>query len=249
MSRNAWIIFTVICVLLLGGLVMMSRGSRVDVSEIDQFKALPASEDSGNIADWTKGSSNPKVVIVEYADFQCPGCASASPTLDQVVNKYSDHVQLIFRHFPLTNIHPHARAAAAAAESAGKQGKFWQMHDRLFANQSEWAQASGATRTDIFADYAEALGLDREQFINDLTDSNVTAKINFDGALGREIGVNSTPSIYIDGELVEQFYTDDRIVPQGTEGAAQIWTNADAMGKLLIEPKLREAGVELDSAE
>lgn len=249
MSRNAWIVFTIICVLLLGGLIMMSRSNRVDVSDVNQFEAQPASDDNGNIADWTKGSNNPKLTIVEYADFQCPGCSSASPVLSQVVDKYGDHVQLIYRHFPLTNIHPHARAAAAASEAAGKQGKFWEMHDRLFENQSEWSQASGSNRADIFGDYAEALGLNREQFINDLTSSDITAKINFDGALGRKAGVNSTPSIYVDGKLVEDWYKDDNIVPAGTEGAAQVWTSAEAIGKLLIEPKLREAGVELNGSD
>lgn len=249
MSRNAWIIFIAICAVLLGALVMMSRGNRVDVAEVNHLEVQAKSDDNGNIADWTKGSKNPKVTIIEYADFQCPGCASASPVLNDVVSKYGDHVQLIYRHFPLTNIHPHARAAAAAAESAGKQGRFWQMHDQLFQNQSEWSQASGTNRTNIFANYAEALDIDREQFINDLTSDDITAKINFDGALGRKVGVSGTPSIYIDGELVESWYKDDKITPQGTEGAAQIWTSADAMGKLLIEPKLREAGVKLDDSK
>lgn len=247
MTAKTWGIFIAICVLLIGGLVWMSRGSRIDVSGVNQHQAQSGSEASGEIADWTKGSDDPKVVIVEYADFQCPGCRSAAPVLNEVVDKYGEHVQLIYRHFPLTNIHPHARAAAAAAESAGKQGKFWEMHDLLFENQSEWSNASGTTRTDIFASYADRLDLDREQFIFGLTASEVTSKINYDTALGRELGVNSTPTIYIDGEKVEQYYRGDEIVSQGTEGAAQIWTNAEAMGKLLIEPKLREAGVDLDN--
>lgn len=246
MTAKTWAIFAAICVLLIGGLVWMSRDNRIDVSNINSHQAQPGTEASGEIPDWTKGSDDPKVVIVEYADFQCPGCANSSPTLSQVASQYGDHVQLIFRHFPLTNIHPHSRAAAAATEAAGKQGKFWEMHDRLFASQGEWSNASGATRTDIFADYAETLGLDREKFVEDLTSRDIVAKINYDVALGRELGVNGTPAIYVDGEKIEQWYKDDKLVSQNTEGAAQIWTNADAFGKLIIEPRLRDAGVKLD---
>ncbi len=246
MSRNTWIIFAVICAALIGGLIVMSRGNRVDVSDVNPHQALAASEASGNIADWTKGSDEPKVVIVEFADFQCPGCRSAQPVLDQVIATYGEHVQLIYRHFPLSSIHPNARAAAAAAEAAGKQGKFWEMHNQLFTQQSEWSSASGTTRTDLFTNYAIMLGVNRDQFIDDLTSDAIATKINFDAALGRDLGITGTPAIYIDGEELSGYYKDDAIVPQGTEGAAQLWTNAEALGKLVIEPKLRDAGVKLD---
>lgn len=245
MTRNAWIIFAVICAVLLGGLIWASRGDRVDVSEVDPHVALEASEASGNIADWTKGSQDPKIVIVEYADFQCPGCQNAAPVLNQVIAQYGEHVQLVYRHFPLSNIHPNARAAAAAAEAAGKQGKFWEMHERLYTNQSDWAQASGTARTNQFADYAVMLGVDREQFEQDIVNPEISKKISFDAAIGRDIGVSSTPTIFVDGDQLDEWFVGDEIVPQGTEGARQVWTDAEAIGKLIIEPKLREAGVEL----
>lgn len=245
MTRTTWIIFAVICAALLGGLIFMSQGNRIDVSNIEQHKALAATEDSGNIADQTKGTTKPKVVIVEYADFQCPGCNSASSVMNDVADTYRDHVQLIYRHFPLSTIHPNARAAAAAAEAAGKQGKFWQMHDKLFASQNEWSQANGTVRSDIFAGYADVLGLNREQFLNDMTSDAIAAKIDFDAALGRAAGVTGTPAIFVDGGQIEGLYKGDKIVTQGTEGAAQLWTNAEAFGKLVIEPKLRDAGVDI----
>lgn len=245
MSRNTWIIFIAICVVLIGALVVMSRGNRIDVSDVNPHQAQVASEASGNIADWTKGSDDPKVVIVEFADFQCPGCRNAFPVLNDVMAKYSEHVQLVYRHFPLSSIHPNARAAAAASEAAGKQGQFWGMHGLLFENQSEWSQASGTTRTDLFANYADTLSIDRDKFIEDLTSAEISSKINFDVALGRDLDVSSTPTIFVDGEILDGWFKDEQIVPQNTEGAAQIWTNSAAFGKLIIEPKLREAGVEL----
>lgn len=227
----------------------MSRGNRIDVSDVNAHQALAASEASGNIADWTKGSNEPKVVIVEFADFQCPGCRNAFPVLNDVMSRYGEHVQLIYRHFPLSSIHPNARAAAAAAEAAGKQGKFWDMHSKLFESQNEWAQANGTTRTDLFANYASALSIDREKFIEDITSSDISSKINFDIALGRDLGVDSTPTLYVDGKLLDEWYKDEQLVPQNTEGAAQVWTNSAALGKLIIEPKLRDAGVDLSKLE
>src|SRR5690606_20420980 len=118
-----------------------------------------AEERNGQIGDNVLGNPDAKVVIFEYGDYQCPGCASAAPILDEVTQKYSDNVALVYRHFPLSTIHPNARAAAAAAEAAGLQDKYWQMHNKLYASQNEWGNLSGAQRTDMFEVYARELGL------------------------------------------------------------------------------------------
>lgn len=87
----------------------------------------------------TKGSENPKVIIVEFSDFQCPACAGFTPFMEQVLNDYPENVALQYRHFPLDMIHPYADAAARAAEAAAAQGKFWEMHDLLFERQQDWS--------------------------------------------------------------------------------------------------------------
>src|SRR4051812_16240717 len=118
MSGKGWIIFGAICVVLFGGLVFWSGRDRVDVSSVDTNKIQPASSDSGNIGDHVFGNKDAKVVLMEYGDFQCPGCGSAHPTVKALSEKYKDQLAFVFRNFPLTSIHPNARAAAAAVETA-----------------------------------------------------------------------------------------------------------------------------------
>ncbi len=97
-----------------------------------------ATNDNGNIADHEFGGADAKVTIIEYGDYQCPACGTAAPVMREVSHQYKDKgVSMIFRNFPLTTIHPNALAAASAAEAAGLQNKFWEMHDKLYATQSE----------------------------------------------------------------------------------------------------------------
>lgn len=206
MSAKAWIIFGVICVVLFGGLVIWSGRDRVDVSNVDTNKVQSASENSGNIADHVFGNATSKVVFVEYGDFQCPGCGSAHPTVKAVTEKYKDQVAFVFRNFPLTQIHPNARAAAAAVETAGKQGKYWEMHNLMFETQSEWSDASSSERGNLFAGYAEQIGLDGDAFTTMLSDesTSINRKINFDIAIGRKLNVSSTPTFYLNGSKLAE---------------------------------------------
>jgi protein-disulfide isomerase len=241
MSKTSWIVFVLLAVGVLGGLIALSRSDRVDVTAIDQTVAQEASDKNGNIADHRLGSENPKVTIMEYADFQCPGCSSAAPIMKSVVEQVGDQgVQLVFRSFPLTSIHPNARAASAAAEAAGLQGKFWEMHDVLFANQAEWQGLGSSDRTQAFSNYAASLELDIEQFEQDLTSDRVTKKIDFDIALGRKDNVSGTPAIFVNGEP-----TDDIRVKNGEistdEDAQIIWSDVEAFIELIIKPKLENS--------
>lgn len=247
MSRNTWIIFIVICGALLGGLIWMSQGEQAKVDDVDTSAIQPASEQNGNLADRTLGNVEAKVRIIEYADFQCPGCSDASPVLKQLVTKYKDEVVLVFRHFPLSTIHPNARAASAAAEAAGLQGKFWEMHDRLFANQNDWASLSGSTRTEMFTNYAVSLGLDREKFLQDLESDSISRKINYDLALGKKDGVTGTPAIFVNGKEVTKYYKGDELSDRNTEGSNPVWSNAEAFEKHVLLPAFEEAGVEIES--
>lgn len=206
MDKKRWIIFIVIVVAVVGGMVYMSAGNRLDVSDIGKegsAQILAADERSGNIADHVRGNESAKVVLVEYGDFQCPGCKSYSSEAQRIVEQYGENMALVYRHFPLTQIHPNARAAAAAAEAAGLQGKFWEMHDLLFANQTEWVSTQPASRNELFVTYARQLSLNEETFLTDLANERVTQKINFDVAIGRVNDVTSTPFFTVNGEKVE----------------------------------------------
>lgn len=202
MSKTAWIIFTAVVVLLLGGLVLYSRSTstQIDVSSVDANVVQAASVQSGNIADRVFNNTESKVVLIEYGDFECPGCAAAHPGIKTLLAEYGDRISFVFRNFPLASIHPNARAAAAAAEAAGQQGKYWEMHDLIYENQSAWKGASGTERTDIFASYAEQVGVNAEQFATDIASSEVNQKVLFDQALGNKQAVDATPTFFLNGE-------------------------------------------------
>lgn len=204
MTKTAWIIFAAISVLLLGGLVYLSGQNKLDVTDVKVTTIQPAKDVSGNISDHVYGNPDAKVVLIEYGDFQCPGCGSAHPTVQQIKETYKDDIAFVFRNFPLTSIHPNALVAAASAEAAGLQDKYWEMHDKIFTSQSEWEQASVEDRTAIFEGYAKELGLDVEKFKQDATAPTTTQKINYDIALGKKQGVSSTPTFYLNGKELAQ---------------------------------------------
>lgn len=217
MDKKAWIIFSVVVVALLGGLVYLSAKNKIDVSNIDATKVLAASEKSGNIADRVYGKKDSKVVLVEYGDFQCPGCFGAHPQIKAISEEYKDKIAFVFRNFPLTNAHPNARAASAAVEAAGFQGKYWEMHNIVFENQNNWKDASTSERDGLFTNYAVEAGVNKERFISDLANTNISKKISFDQALGKKVNVSGTPTFFVNGKLVDESVTSNVIQSDGAE--------------------------------
>lgn len=168
------------------------------------FKGAPADTTVGVIGDYpsfTKGPSVAKVKITEYADFQCPSCAAMAPIVTDLLSKYPNDIELTFKHFPLTQIHPRALLAAKASEAAGKQGKFFEMHDKLFDGQSTWSSNSKAEQ--IFIGYATELGLNVDQFKTDLKDAEIAAKIRSNMAEGNKNDVQGTPTFFVNGVKVD----------------------------------------------
>lgn len=215
MGTKGWIIFSVVVVALFGGLIALSRKDKVDVSQVNENTVIAASETNGNIADHVFGQKNSKVILIEYGDFQCPGCGAAHPNIKPLSEKYKDQLAFVFRNFPLTDIHPNARAASAAAEAAGLQGKYWEMHNAIFESQKEWENSDVATRTDFFVNLAKTVGVKNiDQFKKDVSSPNINKKISFDQALAKKIGVNGTPTFILNGEKVSDEITSDTI--QGT---------------------------------
>ncbi|MFA6552864.1 MAG: thioredoxin domain-containing protein [Patescibacteria group bacterium] len=145
--------------------------------------------------DHVKGDTNATVTLVEYSDFECPYCETLNTTLTQIMTDYKGKVKLIYRYFPLTSIHPNAQKSAEAAECAGAQDKFWEMHDKLFANQS------ALTVTDLKG-YAKDLGLNTTKFNDCLDKGTSTSRVNGDQTEGQGYGVNGTPATFINGTLV-----------------------------------------------
>lgn len=190
-----WFVFIGICIAIIGGVVLFSKPKGIDVSQVDPTKI----ETSGEFKDYVFGNRNAKVVLIEYGDYQCPGCGAAHPTVKTVTEKYKNDVAFVFRNLPLTSVHPNALAAASTAEAAGKQGKFWEMHNLLFDTQSSWENAKVADRSQIFEGYASDLGLKMDIFKADSGSEAVADKISRDRALAQKLGANSTPTFYLNG--------------------------------------------------
>lgn len=177
--------------LLVGAVFLLSRSSSPASSPQADPKLL-VRENSTKIT-----SDSAKVTIVEFSDYQCPACKSANPTVKQTLKDYQGKINFVYRHFPLSQ-HKNALQAALSAEAAGLQGKYWEMHDKIFDTQDTWKDAGNAQ--DIFAGFAKDLGLDMDKFNLDIKDNKLKDKINSDYQDGIAVGVNSTPTFFINGQ-------------------------------------------------
>ena len=162
-------------------------------------------------SDWVRGGESSVVTIVEYSDFQCPACASYYEVVKKLMDEdFGDKVKFVYRHFPLIETHLTATLAVSASEAAGSQGKFWQMHDKLFENQTTWANNPKAR--EIFIDYAKELGLNIEEFTKNLDSKEGKEKAINAYKASIKMGLNSTPSFFINGKKIQnpQSYEDFR---------------------------------------
>ncbi len=211
MSKKSWIIFIVVVLGLLVSLVVWSKNNSTDINvdDINPYEEQVASVENGNIGDHVSGKLDSKVTLIEYADYQCPACGSIDPTIKEITNEYKDKIKFIYRNFPITSIHPNAKAAAGAAEAAGLQGKYWEMSSKLYENQSVWSNASGQQRADLFEGYANSLDLDIDKFSSDLSLNEISQKISFDQTLAKESGVDATPTFFINKTKVNNEIIQD----------------------------------------
>ncbi|MBQ3430918.1 thioredoxin domain-containing protein [Candidatus Saccharibacteria bacterium] len=186
--------------------------SEIDLSKYDITSIIPANEDNGGIADHVKGSSDAPVTIYEYADYQCSGCANFNPWAKELLKEYDGKLRIVFRSFPLTNIHPNAIAASSAVEAAGLQGYWEEYGDLLFSNQAEWFYATGAKRNDYFVSYFEEVSDgkgDVEQFRSDMASDAVKKKVNFDDTIAKSLNISATPAFFgEDGKEIEWIKSD-----------------------------------------
>lgn len=228
MNKTSWIIFTVFTAGILALLIFTSGSSRLDVSKVDTNAIQVANIQNGKIADHVSGKVGSKVILVEYGDFQCPPCASIYPKIKAISEQYKDQIQVVFRNFPIATSHPNAKAAAATAEAAGLQGKYWEMHDKIYEQQSSWSELPGTERNVFFEGLAKEIGLDITKFNNDVARVSITDKINYDYAIGKKAGVQGTPSFYLNGVQLESTIFGD-----------------DAKLKAAIDSELKKANIAL----
>jgi len=189
-----------IIILVLGLSLLAVFGVAVLLSRMEQRGVDP----SVVIGDerFATGSAQPKVTIVEFSDFQCPACREITPVVKRIVAENSSQVRLVYRQFPITSAHGNAFDAALAAEIAGEQGKFWEMHDLLFERQDEWAAAKDV-RT-LFYSYAEELGMDRQAFSDAWDSEQYAQRIKNDMRDAKTLGILSTPTVFVEGKLVSK---------------------------------------------
>jgi protein-disulfide isomerase len=156
-------------------------------------------------ADHSQGSKDAALVLVEYGDYECPFCGEAYPQIKKVQQHFGKNLRFVFRNFPLSQSHPHAIAAAMAAEAAALQGKFWEMHDLLFENQN-------SLEYEDLMEYADLLKLNIQQFGKDLESSTLLNRIKDQFKSGVRSGVNGTPNFFVNGLQYDgSFYAMDMI--------------------------------------
>ncbi len=199
LKRHFWKIVAAVVVVLIGASVVYSQ------------QVAKTANEGVEIETHVKGNPDAAVTLVEYSDFQCPACAQFYPYIKDIMNEYGDSLRFEYRHFPLINIHPQAVPAARAAEAAGQQGKFFEMHDKLFENQSVWSRSSNPAG--FFNQYAEELGLDLATFKRHLNSSVITDAINDSFEDARDRGFTGTPTFILNDQVMS-FTTFDEFRAQ-----------------------------------
>jgi protein-disulfide isomerase len=193
-----FVIVILVGLLAVGGGAMFYRAKRQAALASAKNLSASARTESGHLH--IRGELNAPVTVEEFGDFQCPPCATLSPMLDDVERQYRPRVRLVFRNFPLP-MHVHAAEAAYAAEAAGKQGRFWEMHDLLYREQAVWSKATEVQT--IFSSYAGMLGLNVDRFKADMQSPAIKSIVESDHKEGSERGVKSTPTVFVNNVALE----------------------------------------------
>jgi protein-disulfide isomerase len=165
-------------------------------------------------ADHSQGEDDAPIVLVEYGDYECPYCGQAASIVKRLQAAIGKQLKFVFRNFPLTELHPHALNAAKAAEAAASSGKFWEMHDRLYASQDD-------LDLDSLRAYAEELGIDADEFERNFADRKTLERIEKDFEGGVRSGVNGTPSFFVNGVRYDGDWTSDEAFVRALEGVVR----------------------------
>ncbi|HUC89558.1 MAG TPA: thioredoxin domain-containing protein [Patescibacteria group bacterium] len=193
MNKTFWAIIAIIVIVFGGILFFKHNNTSTTNSSSSNSSSQPTSH--------TTGQGKSGITLVEYGDYQCPFCGEIFPIVNQVVQKYNEQITYQFRNLPLIQIHQNAFAAARAAEAAGKQNKYWEMHDWIYQNQSAWSSAGNVQA--IFSSYAQQLGINVDQFKKDFASAAVNDSINADINAFKKTGQDmATPTFFLDGKKI-----------------------------------------------
>lgn len=224
--------------------VIDGNNKATDFSKYDFNSIIAPDESNGNIGDHVKGDPNAPVLIFEYADYQCPGCASINPRVNKIIEQLGGKLALVYRSFILS-YHQNGTAAASAVEAAGLQGYWKPYADKVFAEQSEWESASASERTELFNKYfmevTNGKG-DVDKFNEDIASEEVSKKISFDMGVAKRVDVQATPAFYIDGQWI-QWSEAGSVEVNGKVISWDSARNGDDFSKLIkeiVEAKLAE---------
>lgn len=185
-KKHLWKIVVLVVIILIAGSVVYSKQV---TSKANEGVAIEVHQ---------KGNHEAQITLVEYSDFECSACGQFYPYVKDIINEYNDELNFEYRHFPLSNIHDKAIPAAKASEAAAQQGKFWEMHDKLFENQSTWSKSTNAST--YFNQYAEEIGLDMDKFKLHLNSSIIANAVDAGFADARSRDFTGTPTFLLNDE-------------------------------------------------
>lgn len=201
-TRNTWTIVIIAAVVIIGFLawIIQNRPQQAHVSDSTPTQINPVSA-----ADHVEGASAQaaKATLVEYGDYQCPACGAYYPVVKQVVASHADSLRFVFRNLPIPQLHPNAELAARFAEAAGDQGKYFEMHDKLYENQKTWAPLSTGDAQNTFVQYGKDLGLDTTKLVTDANSATTTQVIESERIDAIGAGAQGTPTFFLDGKLIQ----------------------------------------------
>ena len=187
-----FLIVAVVAIATLGSGAMLYRAKLPRSLTIPEDKSVSGKGDAESMH--IRGNANARITLEEFGDFQCPPCGSISGFLDEFVKEYDPRLRIVFRHYPLEN-HQYARDAALAAEAAGLQGRFWEMHDVLYREQATWSKADNPR--ELFDSYAGMIGLNLDQFKKDMEGEKARARVDSDQERANSLGVKVTPELFV----------------------------------------------------
>jgi protein-disulfide isomerase len=194
-GSKKWFIMGIIAILFIGFF-----GYMVYVSKQQKAEHAAKARELVSVGGTVRGDKAAKITLVEYGDMQCPSCQAAQPVVNEALAKRKD-VKLVFKHFPISSLHPNAMAGATAVEAAGKQGKFFEMMDLMYKNQTEWRDLPNPESK--YEEYASQLKLDVAKFKTDLKDKSIQDKIEKERNEGVAIGVSGTPTFFVNGQQID----------------------------------------------
>ncbi len=224
MKRYAPVVIIVVALVAALGLgwLLLRSSRQTNNANANTNAASPGTEPPGAEPPHIRGNVNAPVTLEEFGDFQCPSCGVYYAELKKIETEFGDKLRVVFRERPLIPPHEHALIAAQAAEAAGLQGRFWEMHDKLYETQKDWSEARDLVP--LFVDYAKQIGVNTDRFMKDLNGEAVAARIFQDGKRAHALGINSTPTFFVNGKEAK----DESWKPEGL--------------REMIRQALREAG-------